>query len=120
MYSLTAQVTSSLLPFPGVTTDALGEDEITLDSVLHGRFTVGKHFFLRNDLYEFALSILSCDDRSFYTVHIDAALSICKKHFSHYFFPFEALQTVKFLELIYCQFTMNKIHYSDFLLNREY
>ncbi|XP_026234156.1 protein ELYS isoform X3 [Anabas testudineus] len=42
MYDLTAQVTSSLLPFPGVTTDALGEDEITLDSVLHGRFTVGR------------------------------------------------------------------------------
>ncbi|KAF7665770.1 hypothetical protein LDENG_00132010 [Lucifuga dentata] len=42
MCDLAAQVTSSLLPFPGVTTDALGEDEITLDSVLHGRFTVGR------------------------------------------------------------------------------
>lgn len=42
MRDLTAQVTSSLLPFPQVTIDALGEDEITLDSVLHGRFTVGK------------------------------------------------------------------------------
>ncbi|XP_070787032.1 protein ELYS [Enoplosus armatus] len=42
MHDLTAQVTSSLLPFPGVTTDALGEDEITLDSVLHGKFTVGR------------------------------------------------------------------------------
>lgn len=42
MRDLTAQVTSSLLPFPRVTIDALGEDEITLDSVLHGRFTVGK------------------------------------------------------------------------------
>ncbi|XP_029000032.1 protein ELYS isoform X3 [Betta splendens] len=42
MHDLTAQVTSSLLPFPGVTTDALGEDEITLDSILHGRFTVGR------------------------------------------------------------------------------
>lgn len=42
MRDLTAQVTSSLLPFPRVTLDALGEDEITLDSVLHGRFTVGK------------------------------------------------------------------------------
>uniref|UniRef100_A0AAQ5ZKQ9 AT hook containing transcription factor 1 n=1 Tax=Amphiprion ocellaris TaxID=80972 RepID=A0AAQ5ZKQ9_AMPOC len=41
MHDLTAQVTSSLLPFSGVTIDALGEDEITLDSVLHGRFTVG-------------------------------------------------------------------------------
>lgn len=42
MRDLTAQATSSLLPFPRVTIDALGEDEITLDSVLHGRFTVGK------------------------------------------------------------------------------
>ncbi|KAK1891004.1 Protein ELYS [Dissostichus eleginoides] len=42
MHDLTAQVTSSLLPFPGVTIDALGEDEITLDSVLHGKFTVGR------------------------------------------------------------------------------
>ncbi|XP_076011542.1 uncharacterized protein ahctf1 isoform X2 [Genypterus blacodes] len=43
MCDLTAQVTSSLLPFPRVTTDALGEDEITLDSVLHGKFTVGRN-----------------------------------------------------------------------------
>ncbi|XP_032372518.1 protein ELYS isoform X3 [Etheostoma spectabile] len=43
MYDLTAQVTSSLLPFPGVTVDAIGEDEITLDSVLHGKFTVGRN-----------------------------------------------------------------------------
>ncbi|KAJ3593601.1 hypothetical protein NHX12_005935 [Muraenolepis orangiensis] len=42
MRDLTAQVTSSLLPFPGVTIDALGEDEITLDSVLQGKFTVGR------------------------------------------------------------------------------
>ncbi|XP_041794919.1 protein ELYS isoform X2 [Chelmon rostratus] len=42
MHDLAAQVTSSLLPFPGVTIDALGEDEITLDSVLHGKFTVGR------------------------------------------------------------------------------
>lgn len=42
MNNLTAQVTSSLLPFPEVTVDALGEDEITLDSVQHGRFTVGR------------------------------------------------------------------------------
>ncbi|KAM6943618.1 protein ELYS [Xenentodon cancila] len=42
MHDLTAQVTSSLLPFSGVTVDALGEDEITLDSVLQGRFTVGR------------------------------------------------------------------------------
>uniref|UniRef100_A0A665VC25 AT hook containing transcription factor 1 n=1 Tax=Echeneis naucrates TaxID=173247 RepID=A0A665VC25_ECHNA len=43
MHDLTAQVTSSLLPFPGVTVDALGEDEITLDSVLHGKFTLGRN-----------------------------------------------------------------------------
>ncbi|XP_055088537.1 protein ELYS [Periophthalmus magnuspinnatus] len=42
MHDLTAQVTSSLLPFPGVTLNALGEDEITLDSVLQGKFTVGR------------------------------------------------------------------------------
>ncbi|CAN9506935.1 unnamed protein product [Ophioblennius macclurei] len=42
MYDLTAQVTSSLLPFSGVTLDALGEDEINLDSILHGKFTVGR------------------------------------------------------------------------------
>ncbi|XP_069549840.1 protein ELYS isoform X2 [Brachyistius frenatus] len=43
MHDLTAQVTSSLLPFSGVTVDALGEDEITLDSVLQGKFTVGRN-----------------------------------------------------------------------------
>ncbi|XP_061734902.1 protein ELYS isoform X2 [Nerophis ophidion] len=42
MHALTAQVTSSLLPFPAVTLEALGEDEITLDSVLHGRFITGR------------------------------------------------------------------------------
>ncbi|XP_024151607.1 protein ELYS isoform X2 [Oryzias melastigma] len=42
MHDLIAQVTSSLLPFSGVTLEALGEDEITLDSVLQGRFTVGR------------------------------------------------------------------------------
>lgn len=42
MHDLTAQVTSSLLPFPGVTINALGEDEITLDSVLQGKFTIGR------------------------------------------------------------------------------
>ncbi|XP_063039907.1 protein ELYS [Engraulis encrasicolus] len=42
MRDLAAQVTSSLLRFPEVTVDALGEDEVTLDSVLQGRFTVGR------------------------------------------------------------------------------
>uniref|UniRef100_A0A673ZNK1 AT-hook containing transcription factor 1 n=1 Tax=Salmo trutta TaxID=8032 RepID=A0A673ZNK1_SALTR len=41
MRDLAAQVTSSLLCFPRVTVDALGEDEITLDSVLRGKFTIG-------------------------------------------------------------------------------
>lgn len=45
MRDLAAQVTSSLLRFPEVTIDALGEDEVTLDSVLHGRFTVGESCF---------------------------------------------------------------------------
>ncbi|XP_074077012.1 protein ELYS [Macrotis lagotis] len=43
MRDLTAQVTSSLLRFPEVTIQALGEDEITLESVLRGRFTGGKN-----------------------------------------------------------------------------
>uniref|UniRef100_A0AAY5EQ46 AT hook containing transcription factor 1 n=1 Tax=Electrophorus electricus TaxID=8005 RepID=A0AAY5EQ46_ELEEL len=42
MRDLVAQVTSSLLRFPEVTVEALGEDEVTLDSVLHGRFTTGR------------------------------------------------------------------------------
>ncbi|XP_030630795.1 protein ELYS [Chanos chanos] len=42
MRDLVAQVTSSLLRFSEVTVDALGEDEVTLDSVLHGKFTIGR------------------------------------------------------------------------------
>ncbi|XP_077419574.1 protein ELYS-like isoform X2 [Vanacampus margaritifer] len=40
MDELTAQVTSRL-PFPAATLKVVGEDEITLDSVLHGKFTLG-------------------------------------------------------------------------------
>lgn len=58
MHDLTAQVTSSLLPFPRVTIDALGEDEITLDSVLHGKFTVGKSFFYSSLI---SINSPSCD-----------------------------------------------------------
>ncbi|XP_075002695.1 protein ELYS-like isoform X2 [Calonectris borealis] len=43
MRDLTAQVTSSLLQFPEVTIQALGEDEITLDSVLCGKFSGGRN-----------------------------------------------------------------------------
>nr|KAF6302425.1 AT-hook containing transcription factor 1 [Pipistrellus kuhlii] len=43
MQELTAQVTSGLLPFPEVTIEALGEDEITLESVLRGKFAAGKN-----------------------------------------------------------------------------
>ncbi|XP_006024566.1 protein ELYS [Alligator sinensis] len=43
MRDLTAQVTSSLLQFPEVTIQALGEDEITLESVLRGKFTGGRN-----------------------------------------------------------------------------
>ncbi|NXD83685.1 ELYS protein, partial [Halcyon senegalensis] len=43
MRDLTAQVTSSLLQFPEVTIQALGEDEITLDSVLSGKFSGGRN-----------------------------------------------------------------------------
>ncbi|XP_039182926.1 protein ELYS [Crotalus tigris] len=42
MRDLTAHVTSCLLQFPDVTIQALGEDEITLDCVLHGKFTGGR------------------------------------------------------------------------------
>ncbi|NWY14002.1 ELYS protein, partial [Aphelocoma coerulescens] len=42
MRDLTAQVTSSLLQFPEVTVQALGEDETTLDSVLCGKFSGGR------------------------------------------------------------------------------
>uniref|UniRef100_A0A8D2J3V6 AT-hook containing transcription factor 1 n=1 Tax=Varanus komodoensis TaxID=61221 RepID=A0A8D2J3V6_VARKO len=42
MRDLTAHVTSSLLQFPEVTVQALGEDEITIDCVLHGKFTGGR------------------------------------------------------------------------------
>ncbi|XP_069634150.1 protein ELYS-like [Haliaeetus albicilla] len=43
MRDLSAQVTSSLLQFPEVTTQALGEDEITLGSVLSGKFSGGRN-----------------------------------------------------------------------------
>ncbi|XP_033861229.3 protein ELYS isoform X2 [Acipenser ruthenus] len=43
MCDLTAQVISSLRQFPEVTVEALGEDEIKLDSVLHGKFATGKN-----------------------------------------------------------------------------
>ncbi|XP_061847084.1 protein ELYS isoform X2 [Colius striatus] len=43
MRDLTAQVTSDLLQFPEVTLQALGEDEITLDSVLSGKFSGGRN-----------------------------------------------------------------------------
>ncbi|KAF4083758.1 hypothetical protein AMELA_G00120350 [Ameiurus melas] len=42
MRDLAAQVTSGLLRFPAVTVEALSEDEVTLDSVLHGKFTAGR------------------------------------------------------------------------------
>ncbi|XP_076190353.1 protein ELYS-like isoform X2 [Aptenodytes patagonicus] len=43
MRDLTAQVTSSLLRFPEGTIQALGEDEISLDSVLRGKFSGGRN-----------------------------------------------------------------------------
>ncbi|XP_074899150.1 protein ELYS-like [Buteo buteo] len=43
MRDLSAQVTSSLLQFPEVTTEALGEDEKTLGSVLSGKFSGGRN-----------------------------------------------------------------------------
>ncbi|XP_031448743.1 protein ELYS [Phasianus colchicus] len=43
MQDLRAQVTSSLLQFPEVTIQALGEDEITLDFVLRGKFSAGRN-----------------------------------------------------------------------------
>ncbi|XP_075781028.1 protein ELYS [Pelodiscus sinensis] len=43
MRDLTAQLTSSLLRFPEVTVQALGEDEIILESVLRGKFAGGRN-----------------------------------------------------------------------------
>ncbi|KAM5145059.1 protein ELYS isoform 1-T1 [Callospermophilus lateralis] len=43
MRDLTAKVTSGLLQFPEVTIQALGEDEIILESVLRGKFAAGKN-----------------------------------------------------------------------------
>ncbi|XP_071595234.1 protein ELYS [Heliangelus exortis] len=43
MRELKAQVTSGLLQFPEVTVQALGEDEVTLDSVLCGKFSGGRN-----------------------------------------------------------------------------
>nr|XP_019586431.1 PREDICTED: protein ELYS [Rhinolophus sinicus] len=43
MHDLTAQVTSGLLQFPEVTVEALGEDEISIESVLRGKFAAGKN-----------------------------------------------------------------------------
>lgn len=62
MRDLAAQVTSSLLCFPRVTVDALGEDEITLDSVLHGKFTVGKSVCMHGG--DLSLSDHPGEDRS--------------------------------------------------------
>ncbi|KAJ8271040.1 hypothetical protein GJAV_G00122100 [Gymnothorax javanicus] len=42
MCELAARITGGLLRFPDVTVEALGEDEIRLDSVLHGKFTTGR------------------------------------------------------------------------------
>ncbi|XP_069811346.1 protein ELYS [Dendropsophus ebraccatus] len=42
MQNLAAQVTSSLLPFPETTIEALQEDEINLESVLRAKFTTGR------------------------------------------------------------------------------
>ncbi|XP_063162122.1 protein ELYS isoform X2 [Candoia aspera] len=42
MRDLTAHVTSCLLQFPDVTIQALGEDELTVDCVLHGKFIGGR------------------------------------------------------------------------------
>lgn len=46
MHDLTAQVTSGLLQFPEVTVEALGEDEISIESVLRGKFAAGKIMLL--------------------------------------------------------------------------
>lgn len=51
MRDLIAQVTSELLRFPQVTIQALGEDEITLESVLRGKFAAGKIMLLKT--YQF-------------------------------------------------------------------
>lgn len=47
MHDLIAQVTSGILQFPEVTVEALGEDEISIESVLRGKFTAGKIMLLK-------------------------------------------------------------------------
>ncbi|OCT77938.1 hypothetical protein XELAEV_18029035mg [Xenopus laevis] len=42
MQNLKAQITGSLVAFPDVTQKALQEDEINLESVLHGKFSTGR------------------------------------------------------------------------------
>lgn len=42
MCELTAQVTSSLLQFPEVTIEALGDDETAQDVGLYGKIATGK------------------------------------------------------------------------------
>ena len=52
MRDLPAQVTSGLLQIPEVTIQALGEDEITLESVLRGKFAAGKIILLKIYLFD--------------------------------------------------------------------
>ncbi|KAL2306129.1 hypothetical protein Nmel_004035 [Mimus melanotis] len=56
MRDLTAQVTSSLLQFPEVTVEALGEAETTLDSVLCGKFSGVMELILPMNLKEQVLN----------------------------------------------------------------
>ncbi|KAB1258824.1 Protein ELYS [Camelus dromedarius] len=60
MRDLTAQVTSGLLQFPEVTIQALGEDEITLESVLRGKFAAA----VVTDVGQILLIDLCLDDLS--------------------------------------------------------
>lgn len=50
MQDLRAHVTSSLLQFPEVTLEAVGEEERSRNSVLCGKFYSGEHFPLNLDL----------------------------------------------------------------------
>ena len=57
MGDLAAQTTSGLKPFPRVTVEVLGEDEIILDSVLRGKFSVGKSTILSPRFVFFSILI---------------------------------------------------------------
>ncbi|XP_039553619.1 protein ELYS [Passer montanus] len=77
MRDLTAQVTSSLLQFPEVTVEALGEDEITLDSALCGKFSGGLLLGLSKS---FAMNLHSLQVTAIEPISNDGGASVSTRH----------------------------------------